>query len=321
MYYSTLISCDQSTVGTEAAVNDIRLACLNNLAALFIQCNEFEECIRLTQRAVEIDPNNVKALFRKAQAHDKLLDFDEALNTISRLLCIEPMNAQAKKFEADVTAKIRPVSVPAAAPSTANEEVPEAAVPVRNSDNDHIDAVQNVPVPSQSDISTSGGYSFMNPHWTPPPSASDPPPAPTATTATMTESGKSKLKNDLFASALQRRLQEERVSGGGGEGSAGEGDGRVQIGPRVEGSLKDLAQEENDVVEQMKTKAKTLRVPKHEAGKDRGGTSRTRSALRLPGQRVISDRAKDEWAALMSEEDDIKKKNAAKLSTLSGKEN
>ncbi len=49
-------------------VRELIVSCLNNIAQCHINLEEFSDCIRVCDTVLELDPNNVKALYRKAEA-------------------------------------------------------------------------------------------------------------------------------------------------------------------------------------------------------------------------------------------------------------
>ncbi|XP_016094817.1 peptidyl-prolyl cis-trans isomerase FKBP8-like isoform X4 [Sinocyclocheilus grahami] len=49
-------------------VNDYRVKCLNNLAAAQLKLGQFDEALHTSQDVLFLDPQNVKALFRKGKA-------------------------------------------------------------------------------------------------------------------------------------------------------------------------------------------------------------------------------------------------------------
>uniref|UniRef100_A0A8B9K4Z1 FKBP prolyl isomerase 8 n=1 Tax=Astyanax mexicanus TaxID=7994 RepID=A0A8B9K4Z1_ASTMX len=51
----------------EEEVNDYRVKCLNNLAAAQLKLEQYSEALHTSQDVLFLDPNNVKALFRKGK--------------------------------------------------------------------------------------------------------------------------------------------------------------------------------------------------------------------------------------------------------------
>lgn len=51
----------------EEEVNDYRVKCLNNLAASQLKLGQFDEALHTSRDVLFLDPQNVKALFRKGK--------------------------------------------------------------------------------------------------------------------------------------------------------------------------------------------------------------------------------------------------------------
>lgn len=66
----------------QEVINGIRLVCNLNRAACQLKLNLFAEAKQSCSDALYIDPNNVKALYRRAQAHCSTFDFDRAKRDI-----------------------------------------------------------------------------------------------------------------------------------------------------------------------------------------------------------------------------------------------
>lgn len=56
-----------ATEEEEEEVNDYRVKCLNNLAAAQLKLGQFDEALHTSQDVLFLDPQNVKALFRKGK--------------------------------------------------------------------------------------------------------------------------------------------------------------------------------------------------------------------------------------------------------------
>ncbi|XP_067873860.1 peptidyl-prolyl cis-trans isomerase FKBP8-like [Heterodontus francisci] len=66
------------------------LKCLNNLAAAQLKLDLHEEVIASSNAVLQLDPNNVKALFRKGKLLSEQGDYAEAMETLKRALKLEP---------------------------------------------------------------------------------------------------------------------------------------------------------------------------------------------------------------------------------------
>lgn len=69
----------------------------SNLALCQFKCKSYELVVVNCTRCLAIEANNVKALFRRAQARTSLSDFDEAIEDFKRVLEIEPDNREVKE--------------------------------------------------------------------------------------------------------------------------------------------------------------------------------------------------------------------------------
>lgn len=58
--------------------DDLRLVAFNNMAAVYLKLEKYEQVIEKTSRVIDDDENNKKALFRRGMAHRKLGKLDEA---------------------------------------------------------------------------------------------------------------------------------------------------------------------------------------------------------------------------------------------------
>ncbi|XP_072889145.1 FKBP prolyl isomerase 16 isoform X2 [Hemitrygon akajei] len=66
------------------------LKCLNNLAAAQLKLNLHEEVIASSNAVLHLDPNNVKALFRKGKLLSEQGDYEGAMETLKKALKLEP---------------------------------------------------------------------------------------------------------------------------------------------------------------------------------------------------------------------------------------
>lgn len=110
-YFSILIAIDSvEKNGTpDPTMVEIKIACLNNLMALFLKTKKFKEVVELSRQVLRIDPNNVKALFRQSQAFSEIEMNSDALLSLQKLLVIEPNNSQAKELKFSVMDKLNPL--------------------------------------------------------------------------------------------------------------------------------------------------------------------------------------------------------------------
>lgn len=48
---------------------DIRLSLANNLAATSLKCEQWSMAVQYANRALDVDPDNAKAIYRRGQGH------------------------------------------------------------------------------------------------------------------------------------------------------------------------------------------------------------------------------------------------------------
>ncbi|XP_067275046.1 FKBP prolyl isomerase 16 [Pseudorasbora parva] len=74
----------------EEEVNDYRVKCLNNLAAAQLKLGQFDEALHTSRDVLFLDPQNVKALFRKGKLLSEKGEYEEAMETLKKALKLEP---------------------------------------------------------------------------------------------------------------------------------------------------------------------------------------------------------------------------------------
>eukprot|EP00927_Polykrikos_kofoidii_P079060 TRINITY_DN75850_c0_g1_i1.p1 TRINITY_DN75850_c0_g1~~TRINITY_DN75850_c0_g1_i1.p1 ORF type:complete len:395 (-),score=79.09 TRINITY_DN75850_c0_g1_i1:251-1387(-) len=86
--------------GEEQLVEDqtLLVALLTNLAACFLKVGDESQAVDRCTEALNVDPRNVKALFRRSQAHFSCGDWDRVLADVMRMLEIEPQNKAAEQL-------------------------------------------------------------------------------------------------------------------------------------------------------------------------------------------------------------------------------
>ncbi|XP_051896246.1 FKBP prolyl isomerase 16 [Pristis pectinata] len=89
------------------------LKCLNNLAAAQLKLNLHEEVIASSNAVLRLDPNNVKALFRKGKLLSEQGDYKGAMETLKRALKLEPstkaIHAELSKLVKKQTGQTQPL--------------------------------------------------------------------------------------------------------------------------------------------------------------------------------------------------------------------
>lgn len=76
----------------KAKVIDMKVKCLNNLAAAQLKIEAYEAALKTCNNALALDPNSVKALFRKGKVLAGQLNLNEAVTTMKKALALEPSN-------------------------------------------------------------------------------------------------------------------------------------------------------------------------------------------------------------------------------------
>ncbi|TRY62357.1 hypothetical protein DNTS_025884, partial [Danionella cerebrum] len=76
----------------EEELLDMRVKCLNNMAAAQLKLDHYEAALRSCVSVLTHQPDNVKALFRKGKVLALQGDYAEAIGTLKRALKLEPSN-------------------------------------------------------------------------------------------------------------------------------------------------------------------------------------------------------------------------------------
>ncbi|KAJ4706723.1 Peptidylprolyl isomerase [Melia azedarach] len=91
------IEFDHSFTDDEKTLaNGLRISCYLNNAACKLKLEEYSEASRLCTKVLELDPLNVKALFRRSQACLKTSELEKAEADVKRALTIDPNNKDVK---------------------------------------------------------------------------------------------------------------------------------------------------------------------------------------------------------------------------------
>eukprot|EP00955_Chlamydomonas_euryale_P003286 35252-Chlamydomonas_euryale.AAC.5 len=132
----------------KAAARDVRKACHLNLAAVRTRQARWGDVIDSCNKVLEADPDNLKALFRRAQGFLGQQDFLEAELDIKRGLCIEPespdllslskrlkaaqkaLNKKESALYGKMFSKPAAAVPPAPAGNTDTKQAPDADAPV-----------------------------------------------------------------------------------------------------------------------------------------------------------------------------------------------
>lgn len=85
-----------------AALKQNAILCHLNAAAANLKLKKFTKAIENCTKALQGDSKNIKALYRRAQAHTEEADFQLAKFDLDRILEVDPNNKDAKAWAAEV---------------------------------------------------------------------------------------------------------------------------------------------------------------------------------------------------------------------------
>ncbi|KAM5194092.1 peptidyl-prolyl cis-trans isomerase FKBP8 [Mantella aurantiaca] len=80
------------TFEEEAELLDVKIKCLNNLAASQLKLDHFEAALKSCNMVLEQQPENIKALFRKGKVLAQQGEYSEAIPILRKALKLEPSN-------------------------------------------------------------------------------------------------------------------------------------------------------------------------------------------------------------------------------------
>jgi len=83
----------------------VKLPCYLNIAACKIKLGDYQDAIKNCDDVLKVQPDNVKALFRKGQAFNCIDNWEESTKALTRTLELEPQNVDAKKELAKIKQK------------------------------------------------------------------------------------------------------------------------------------------------------------------------------------------------------------------------
>ena len=89
-YTDALFFC--SKIPKDDLTTNLRLALHNNTAMVCLKLDKYQAALKACSKALEIDPSNVKALFRRAKAYEGIGDFEESARDLKSAIRIEPNN-------------------------------------------------------------------------------------------------------------------------------------------------------------------------------------------------------------------------------------
>lgn len=87
----------------------LKCQCYSNLAACQMKLNMFSEVVQNCSKAIEIEPKNVKALYRRGQAYLFFNDTDSARSDLEMVASLEPQNKAVLQLLGQLQVKQRQV--------------------------------------------------------------------------------------------------------------------------------------------------------------------------------------------------------------------
>lgn len=72
------------------------LAIWGNLSQVLLNKRQYKECVQYCAKVLDVEPQNPKALYRRAKANDALSEWDDAKRDLEKLLAADANNADAK---------------------------------------------------------------------------------------------------------------------------------------------------------------------------------------------------------------------------------
>jgi len=90
--YDTALSEEEKT----KAKQEVKLPCHLNMAQCYVKKENWKKAIDHATKALEIDANNIKGLWRRGVAYTSTGDFDQAHRDFSRALDVDPENKSVK---------------------------------------------------------------------------------------------------------------------------------------------------------------------------------------------------------------------------------
>merc|ERR1712007_62718 len=92
--FSYIDSMKDETMKTKA--KDLKRLCELNKAACFLKLKEYAEAKKACDIVLKDEPNNVKAIFRKAQAYYEMKDIQDCIRDLKHLIEIDAQNKEAR---------------------------------------------------------------------------------------------------------------------------------------------------------------------------------------------------------------------------------
>eukprot|EP00794_Sanderia_malayensis_P020152 gene20152-22126_t len=90
----------QSLLSEESkkSIQELHLICYNNLAACLLKRENFQKVIEYADKAIALEPDNTKALFRRGTAYFHLKKFCNAEDDFNKILSMNPQEKSVQKY-------------------------------------------------------------------------------------------------------------------------------------------------------------------------------------------------------------------------------
>ncbi|KAM7421909.1 hypothetical protein PAMA_010130 [Pampus argenteus] len=85
--------------------NPTEVTTFTNRALCYLSVKQYRDAVSDCDEALMIDSSNIKALYRRAQAHKELQNINACVDDLNRLLKVEPKNTAAEKLLQEVQKK------------------------------------------------------------------------------------------------------------------------------------------------------------------------------------------------------------------------
>ncbi|XP_068652816.1 uncharacterized protein [Aristolochia californica] len=79
------------------STTEIRSICNANSAICYLKLGRYDDTIKEATKALKLNPSYLKALLRRAEAHERLEHFEEAIADMKSILELDPSHDQARR--------------------------------------------------------------------------------------------------------------------------------------------------------------------------------------------------------------------------------
>jgi tetratricopeptide (TPR) repeat protein len=101
-HYEDII-CRLESLGLTPTLTILMTACANNAAAAYLELGQNREAIAATSKVLNVDPKNLKALYRRSLGYKREGSYDKAMEDLQVLISVEPSNIQATTLAAELS--------------------------------------------------------------------------------------------------------------------------------------------------------------------------------------------------------------------------